>query len=452
MSEPVSLAQMLDAREKRVFRQQQILKQYNVPVISFTMNIAGPVKNSPLILRGFEEGQRMLKEQFLAAKIKPLFEETVCADTGNEAFYAIDRPALEIKRLTAAIEDGVPVGRLFDMDIIKTDGSKVDRSEIGLPDRKCIICGRRAAECARNRAHSVEELQKKTNEILKKHLEENYSRRIAELASRSILYEVCTTPKPGLVDCADNGSHKDMDIFTFMSSASALWPYFQDACLIGMRTADQDPDKTFSELRRRGRLAEGSMLSATGGVNTHKGAVFSVGLCCAALGRLYAAQHLDTAMILDECAAMTRGLTGSDYKDLTEENAKTAGEILFVKHKIAGVRGEAEKGFPIVKNVGFPVLMNGLSSGLSLNEAGCAALLAVIAEGVDTNVIARGGLEIQKQISAEIAELLKKDPYPERSVLEDLNRRFVNLNLSPGGSADIIAMCYFLYFLQSEAD
>ena len=130
------------------------------------------------------------------------------------------------------------------------------------------------------------QLQEKTQAVLAAAIREADSKTIARLACQALLYEVATTPKPGLVDRANSGSHRDMDFFTFQASAAALWPYFARCAEIGMDTHSLPPEETFSRLRTPGKLAEGDMLRATAGVNTHKGAIFSMGILCGALGRL----------------------------------------------------------------------------------------------------------------------------------------------------------------------
>ena len=141
METTVSLVQMLDARERRVQHQQALLAQYHKPLICFTMNICGPVKDSPLIRRGFARGRQLLRQQFLRAKLVPLREDAIREVTGCEAFYVLDADPLTIKKFTTDIEDATPLGRLFDMDVIRPDGRKVDREELHLEGRRCLICG-----------------------------------------------------------------------------------------------------------------------------------------------------------------------------------------------------------------------------------------------------------------------------------------------------------------------
>ena len=444
----VSLLEMLEARERRAIRQKVLLSAYGKTMICFTMNIAGPVKNSSLIRRGYALGKRLLRQQLEVAGIPVAYSEEIQEKSGNEAIFLLDADPLAVKAITVEIEDQPAVGRLFDMDVLCPDGRKVDRQELGLSGRKCLICGGMAQACARSRAHTVSELQKKTQEILCEALDAADSADAARLATQALLYEVATTPKPGLVDQENSGSHRDMDFFTFQASAAALFPYFSQCVKIGRETVDAQ--ETFRRLRLPGKLAEGEMRRATGGVNTHKGAIFSMGILCGALGRLERESWRNPETVLAECAAMTKGLVSKDYVNLTPETVKTAGQKLYLQYGITGVRGQAEAGFPAVLNVGLPKLEAALAAGKSINEAGCAALLAMLANTVDTNMIHRGGYELAKETAEEISVLLEKEPFPSKETIETLNEEFVQKNLSPGGTADLLTMVYMLHFLKEE--
>ena len=445
----VTLLEMLEARERRAARQQVLLSAYGKTLVCFTMNIAGPVKNNSLIRRGYTLGKKLLRQQLGVAGIPVAYFEEIQEKTGNEAIFLLDADPLAVKAITVEIEDHAPVGRLFDMDVLCLDGRKIDRQELGRSGRKCLICGGMAQACARSRTHTVSELQERIWEILRETLDPMDSADAARLATQALLYEVATTPKPGLVDRANSGSHRDMDFFTFQASAAALYPYFARCVKIGRETADAQ--ETFRRLRLPGKLAEGEMLHATGGVNTHKGAIFSMGILCGALGRLERAQWGDPSAVLAECAAMTRGLISHDYANLTPETAKTAGQKLYLQYGITGVRGQAESGFPAVLNVGLPKLEAALAAGKSINEAGCAALLAMLADTADTNMIHRGGYELAKKTAEEIGALLEKEPFPTEETLEALDAEFIRDNLSPGGTADLLALVYLLHFLKEES-
>lgn len=144
------------------------------------------------------------------------------------------------------------------------------------------------------------------------------------------------------------------------------------------------------------------------------------------------------------------GIISADYTGLTAETARTAGQKLYLRYGITGVRGQAEAGFPAVRKVGLPKLEQGLSLGKSVNEAGCAALLAMLADTVDTNMIHRGSFEIQQKCAKELSALLDNEPFPSKETLEALDEAFIRNNLSPGGTADLLAMVYMLHFLKEE--
>lgn len=425
----MTLSDILLAREARAQKQKALLCEFRKPLICFTMNIAGERKNSPLITQGFLLGERILK-----AQLSLLHCETYLAETGCEGYYVTGLSASEAKRICTEIENSLPVGRLFDMDVLDENGQKLERER----PRNCLLCDNDARICARSRAHGLAALEEKTKELLQEAVEHERATRIAELATRALLFEVCTTPKPGLVDCNNSGSHRDMNIFSFMASSAALTPYFYDCARLGMQSGE-----IFPKLRFAGKNAEAAMYRATGGVNTHKGAIFSLGLLCAAAGRA----GEDTEKILPECAAICKGVTAHDFADVTENNAKTVGERLYAQYGMTGVRGQAEAGFPAVREIGLPTLREGLEHGLSLHQAGAATLLALLRATQDTNMIARGGMEVYREM---LAELETMERFPDEETLAHLDQAFIEKNLSPGGAADLLALTYFLYDLKKE--
>lgn len=439
----VTLQDILDARERRVLRQRALLKAYGKPLVCFTMNIAGPEKYNELIAKGFRMGLAMLDAQLRGSRIAVLQQQVYEENTGCEAYFVTDVQAEKLKELIVQIEDSIPAGRLFDMDILRPDGSKVSRESLGLPGRKCLLCNGPVHICSRSRAHTVQELQAKTAALLQDAVWQREAEHIGSLAVKSLLFEVCTTPKPGLVDRRNNGSHKDMDLFTFMASSNALQPYFTKCALIGLQTKAQAAAATFDAIRFWGKQAEQAMLAATGGVNTHKGAIFTLGLLCAAAGR---SESTAAEEICLQAVAMTKGITAAD---LTCTQAQTTGEILFARYGITGIRGQAEAGFPALLHVGLPTLEAGLRQGLTLEEAGCAALLHLMCAITDTNLIARSDLATQQEVCEKIRRLLEVEPFPCRDTLENLDAEFTAANLSPGGSADLLAATYFLHDIKT---
>lgn len=452
MEHAVTLIEMLNAREARAMRQQQLLVEYQLPVISFCLNIAGPVKNSPVLRRAFREGLERLECALLAARLEVAAREEVDEPTGCEALWVVNGDGREVKELCVELEDRDDLGRLFDLDVLELDpvSGKWDRTQLGQPPRKCLVCGKEGKGCASRRLHTVEELQKATQTILEDYFGKKDQQTLGTLAAKALLYEVCTTPKPGLVDRNNNGSHRDMDLFTFLDSTAALLPYFEAAVALGRETRTLPPQETFRRLRQAGAEGERAMFRATGGVNTHKGAVFTLGTVCAAAGRLWTAEgfskDLDATLAL--CGEMSAQAVREDFAAIRRSQAHTVGQRLYLEQGLEGIRGELARGLPAVAQIGLPTLRKCLNAGDSLEEAGRQALLALMAQVVDTNLIARGGLEGQ-QWAMERAKTMIEGRTASREEIEELDRAFMKRNLSPGGCADLLAITYFLEFLGS---
>ena len=165
----ITLNEILYAREQRVKKQKDIINSFNCPIISFTMNIAGPCKVSPLIERAFFEGIKLLKEKLSSKSI--LYENIEVKPTGCEAFFSVNKNAKEIKKITSLIEESITLGRLFDMDVIDTNFTKLEREN----PRSCIICKRKGKVCSAGRFHTAEEVFNKTKEIMEKHFKNQLS-------------------------------------------------------------------------------------------------------------------------------------------------------------------------------------------------------------------------------------------------------------------------------------
>ena len=448
MEHAVTLMEMLGAREARAMRQQQLLEEYHLPVISFCLNIAGPVKNSPVLRRAFREGLERLACALLAGRLDVVHREEVDQPTGCEALWVVRGDGRAVKELCVELEDRDALGRLFDLDVLDPVSGKWDRTQLGQPPRKCLVCGKEGKGCASRRLHTVEELQGATQVILEDYFGKKDQQALGALAAKALLYEVCTTPKPGLVDRKNNGSHRDMDVFTFLDSTAALLPYFEEAVRLGMETRDLPPQETFRRLRQAGVAGERAMFRATGGVNTHKGAVFTLGTVCAAAGRLWTAEgfskDLEAALAL--CGEMSAQAVQKDFEAIRREGAHTTGQRLYLEHGLEGIRGELSRGLPAVAQIGLPTLRRRLEAGDSLEQAGVQVLLALMAQVVDTNLIARGGLEGQ-QWAMEQTKNLPQGRAATRPETGELDRAFNERNLSPGGCADLLAITYFLEFL-----
>ena len=430
---------MLMAREWRADFQTYLLKTYRRPVICFTMNIPGPVKNDPLICRSFRWGLERLEPSLTGVVFRRVREEA----TGCEAYFVAECTALELKRLCTEIEDSIPLGRLFDMDVTDADGTKLERSLVNGKSRDCIVCGATGRGCASRRLHSVGELQRAAWRIMEAHFHQEDGMQVGQMAVQSLMDEVYTTPKPGLVDRRNSGSHRDMDLSAFAASAQALEPYFRECFRLGHETADLQPGETFALLRQAGIRGEGEMYRATGGVNTHKGAIFTLGILCGCLGRLWTpeAPILPMEKLLENCATMGK-VALKDLEGLT--SPATAGEKLYLERGITGIRGEVAGGLPSVVRIGLPAYRMALEAGYSPNDAGAVALIHLMAQVEDSNLHHRGGRDGAAWAREEAKKLL---PLPDMARIAELDDAFIARNLSPGGCADLLAATLFLVSL-----
>ncbi len=445
------MSQMLAARERRAGRQQELLRTYGRTVISFCLNIAGPVKNGPLCRRTFHEGLSRLQDALQSRRMGLIYREQTDEATGCEALLVVEGDGQAVKALCVAQEDADGLARLFDFDVL-TPTDRWDRERLGLPARPCLVCGRRGKDCAARRVHSVQALQQATYRVMRDFFARKDADFLAGQAARALLYEVSATPKPGLVDRANSGSHRDMDLFTFLDSTAALLPYLRKAVRIGQQTAERPPQETFLRLRQAGLAAEREMYRATGGVNTHKGAIFSLGTVCAAAGRLWEPERRQAGVeaVLSECGRMCEDAVAEDFAAMRQEPPKTAGQRLYANSGLRGIRGELARGLPSVRQIGLPALRRALAAGASLEEAGCTALVRMIARVADTNLFARGGTDGQ-QWAAQAAAALEGS-IVDSALLAQFDREMIRRNLSPGGCADLLAVTYFLHFYATACD
>jgi triphosphoribosyl-dephospho-CoA synthase len=256
----------------------------------------------------------------------------------------------------------------------------------------------------------------------------------ARIAVGCLHAELVLYPKPGLVSLVDNGSHADMNAATFMRSMFSLRHYFARICRAGY------DDAPFAVLRQLGIDAEVRMLRATAGINTHRGAIFSLGMLCAAIGRARAqaiapeGDSLRTVMLMrwgEELTAHT-GLAG----------ARSHGLQVADRHAASGAREEGALGLPSVFEVGLPALRRTLAAGGGMQHARIDALFALMAHVSDTNVFYRGGAQGAATVRRQAAGFVDRGgtAHPGwRAYALECHRILVAQKLSPGGAADLLA-------------
>lgn len=267
------------------------------------------------------------------------------------------------------------------------------------------------------------------------------SRDVALRAVRSLYQELALYPKPGLVSFVDNGSHTDMNAATFMRSLFSLRHYYARICRAGYDGAP------FTELKKLGIAAEQRMMAATKGINTHRGAIFALGLLCAAMGRVRALR-----MTLTPAALRTALLLhwGEELAVHTLAAGESHGLQAAARHAASGAREEGALGLPSVFDVGLPALQAALARGAPILHARIDAIFALMAHISDTNIYHRGGAVGADTVRHSARQFLQRggtaNPQWKDHAMA-CHQRFIAGRLSPGGAADLLAATCLVYSL-----
>ncbi len=163
----IALPELLVSREQRALRQLEWLNSYSTPLISFTINMVGEVKNNHIARVAFEAGLKTIEVAMQDHQLTLVAKQAWRADTGLEALIAVeDGDVQQLKNILIGFEQSHPLGRLFDLDVIDLSGRPVSRIEFSLPPRKCLVCSKDAKICARSRRHTLEEIIQTMSEMI----------------------------------------------------------------------------------------------------------------------------------------------------------------------------------------------------------------------------------------------------------------------------------------------
>jgi triphosphoribosyl-dephospho-CoA synthase len=267
---------------------------------------------------------------------------------------------------------------------------------------------------------------------------------LAQMAVMALIDEATLTPKPGLVDLRGRGAHRDLDWLLMCHSAWALHPAFCAMAEAGARTGHTL--RLREQIGRIGRGAEAAMMHATGGINTHRGAIWALGLLLTAAAESTAAT---VAGVASRAAEIAR------HEDrFAPAWTGNKGEAACHQFGVGGARGQATAGFPHVIDIALPCLRASRRRGDSENSARLNALLSVIAELDDTCVLSRGGSAALAAVQSGAAGVLAAGGAATalgRRALRHLEGDMLARNVSPGGAADLLAATLFLDRLMPDA-
>lgn len=270
---------------------------------------------------------------------------------------------------------------------------------------------------------------------------------IGHLASMALQAELDTTPKPGLVDRNDNGAHSDMDHALMQRSIQALHPYFVRLAQLGF--TDKQP--CHDEIVNIGIEAEREMFKATGGVNTHKGALFSIGLAAVALAgeafsRITQAERCGTMAYNDVNSKQIQSLSNSiaSLARLFPDTNGTHGSKAKANNILKGALDNAREGYTQLFKAWLPFYIDRIAEGD--NYALHKTLLRIMCDLDDTNIVYRTSIETMKEVKTEAKQMLdtSRNIVNFEAALQAMNTDYIHRNISPGGSADMLSLVVFL--------
>lgn len=443
----VTINDILAVKEQRQARQNLFRQKYKLSIVSITVITPGNIKDTPRVRQIFNYALDSVRE-----RLRVVAEEHVYTVAGPEGLLAVHGDPSEIKDITMSIEEEYTFGRLLDLDVFDREGLLLYRQQ----GRSCLICGERAVVCMRKKRHESLEVQLAAEKLLNQFSAYQTRKvspaaeKLGALAVEAMLYEVASTPAPGLIDRVNSGAHHDMDFYSFMQSSAALSTTMTRCAQAGLKHQGE-LSSLLPVLRYIGQDGEKAMLEATNGINTQKGVLFSLGIVVAAVGWLY--EHnspLTPSVILDTTAQIVNGIVANELAvNLKKSTELTAGERLYRSYGITGIRGEMERGLPAIRYNALPALIDALKAGLGVNNSLIQALLVLFMHVDDTTVMNRHGPEkMQAWVRPRVENILRAGGmYTDtgRKMVAELDQEFIAHNVSPGGAADMLAVTWFIY-------
>ena len=361
--------------------------------------------------------------------------------------------------LTEEFESRFELGRVVDLDVISAEGQAVSSGKA----KKCFLCSEAAEMCRKTNRHSIEQVRDAMLHAVDSYLKNTKAkaliRKVAAYAVNALLLEVSLSPKPGLVCRNSSGAHADMDYITFLNSIAVLSPYFIEIGELALRFKAKDVSGALPLIRETGLRMEREMELATQGVNTHKGAVFLLAISCFALVRVILKHGVfKVNTFASTIQQLTRGMVQRELCAADNTMNLSHGQRCFMNYGLqgAGARGEAEQGLPTILHHALPYLNSqkkdslfGLSDS-ELKSVLVPVLLKIMTVNNDTNVLYRHGKQVLDTLKEKAGEAWcgwkRGEEEGYTAFVAWCNER----KISPGGSADLLALTVMLHFIQTE--
>jgi holo-ACP synthase/triphosphoribosyl-dephospho-CoA synthase len=412
---------VLQAREDRARYIEQLIDLFpNKTILTLKLNIPGLHKNlSPFHLVLLKMHQNILN-RFSLSIIKTKKIKSIAGDT---YVYVLDAKAFFVKQEAIKLEEERAWYRLTDLDVY--DGSKwLSRRDFDLPPRKCLLCEREAAICAREKNHSLSALLTQ----MKKIVISDFTSSLLSDVNRAIISELELYPKAGLVSFVDSGCHKDMDNQTFLLSKDAIGPYIKQFILEGFKK-----QLNAERLVSIGKQAEKAMFEATKGINTHKGLIFLLGLFLPSFVHALVTNNTKTTLQAT-IKQLAEEIIGDYFVKLGDSKMISHGDLIYLRHGITGIRGEALLGLPTLFHFPFRDIT-------PIRDRHHQYLIEFMSELDDTTIAYKAGIEALYKVQTDMKEILNCGGYAfHKEKFQMLSDEYKKKNISPGGSADMLVI------------
>lgn len=438
--------QFLQNREDRVVYQNSLISKYNLPLLTVRTNYPGENKNE-IIANNISDIISHEIELLFEGKI--IYRELIHKLEGKIHIFIINDTPKNIKFQTMYLEETHILGRCVDIDVYDCNGNGISRQEFGKGKRKCMLCDDLAFVCGRTLKHSHNEIKEYINQkyIEFKNYElkaEQLSSLLSDIALEGMIYEVSSFPSFGLVSPLSNGSHNDMNFFTFLDSSFVLKNGFKEMAKIIYSALPLDI--AFKKLRIIGQQTEEQMFKTTNNVNTHKGMIFLLGIAisCTARAIFEKKEFHDIQSIIQE---MTKDIL-KDFDKIDTSKPLTHGEKLFLEHGFTGIRGEIQNGLEVVFKGSLPIFNKTLTQTNNFNLTAVQTLIFLMSKVMDSTIVYRHDFETLHEVKTQMENIFNDGGIFIENSTEFFNRlekEYIGRRISPGGSADLLAITIFFY-------
>ncbi len=455
------LSKILLAKEQRQAIRQGI-GNMGYATISINFNIPGYPKTDTLLSKIFilvnKELENFLKAHRISFKEQQI--KTICDEAGDISFFPLiveeNTDYKAIKDKLEQFEESHPLGRMLDVDLFDHTQKSISSHK----QKSCFICKNKPAlHCMREQNHTYEALRTHISRKAKKYYtkiqEEHICHQLASTALWAIFTEVSLPGKPGLVSPDGNGSHTDMNYHTFLASTSAISSYFYKIAEMGYRWNARNKQETVIQLRTIGLQMEADMFKATQGVNTQKGIVFLIifSLFTSAY-TLKKYQKFNADTFQKVLKKLNKDLVEKELSKNIQKPLSNGEQCFrtFGKKLAGGIRQEVEEGLPIFFNE-----IQFFMQNIDFSDTDCSdkayfenqckrILIKIMSVNNDTNILFRSDAKTLYALQEKAKKVLSEhSDLNQNTAYQELLRFCKEKNISPGGSADLLAISLFLH-------